>query len=109
MLSLTIIIVLVLIIIILAVISGLFYYHKQNNDLVEQLTKRLDLFQQDNIEEMIDQIADTKLAGATLNDFKKDKNAYLQIIKNSCHKCRLNSLIMPKKMLTCRSGVFIVN
>ena len=97
MLSLTIIIVLVLIIIILAVISGLFYYHKQNNDLVEQLTKRLDLFQQDNIEEMIDQIADTKLAGATLNDFKKDKNAYLQIIKKQLPQMQAQLLDYAEK------------
>ena len=97
MLSLTIIIVLVLIIIILAVISGLFYYHKQNNDLVEQLTKRLDLFQQDNIEEMIDQIADTKLAGATLNDFKKDKNDYLQIIKKQLPQMQAQLLDYAEK------------
>lgn len=97
MLSLTIIIVLVLIIIILAVISGLFYYHKQNNDLVEQLTKRLDLFQQDNIEEMIDQIADTKLAGATLNDFKKDKSAYLQIIKKQLPQMQAQLLDYAEK------------
>ena len=97
MLSLTIIIVLVLIIIILAVISGLFYYHKQNNDLVEQLTKRLDLFQQDNIEEMIDQIADTKLAGATLNDFEKDKNDYLQIIKKQLPQMQAQLLDYAEK------------
>lgn len=86
MLSLTIIIVFLLIIIILAVISSLFYCHKQNNDLVEQLTKRLNSFQQDNIEKMIDQIADTKLSGATLSDFKKDKDNYLHIIKNQLPK-----------------------
>lgn len=78
-------------------ISGLFYYHKQNNDLVEQLTKRLDLFQQDNIEEMIDQIADTKLAGATLNDFKKDKNAYLQIIKKQLPQMQAQLLDYAEK------------
>lgn len=78
-------------------ISGLFYYHKQNNDLVEQLTKRLDLFQQDNIEEMIDQIADTKLAGATLNDFKKDKSAYLQIIKKQLPQMQAQLLDYAEK------------
>lgn len=88
-----------IVLVILAIVFGLFYFRKQNNDLIDQITARLDQFRQNNIDEMIDQISDTKLSGETLADFTQDKEKYVAITKEQLPKMESQLIDYSEKNL----------
>ncbi|MBA1394113.1 hypothetical protein EQ500_09615, partial [Lactobacillus sp. XV13L] len=79
MLNLVIVIIVAVILLVLAVSVISFYFQKQNNTIINQLTQQLDQFKQQNLDETIDQISDTKLSGETLHDFNQKKEHYFDI------------------------------
>ncbi|UQS82686.1 septation ring formation regulator EzrA [Bombilactobacillus folatiphilus] len=67
-----------LILIIIFLIVGFIYFYQKNLKTIDQLTDKFDQTQQQNLDAIVDQLADLKLAGSSLVNFQNDKTIYHQ-------------------------------